>query len=440
MRGARLDRWAAPPWSHVDNPLPIYSASAGILAVLTSMTAVRSVAAGTAKPSSGPRPLSDLLGNGIVAASLWVAASLMMFFAPLAAHAQQVVKLAVGAPLTGPLAKHGQEVANAVKLAVEEWNKAGGVLGKRVEVVEADDQGNPQVGVAAAEKVAADPAVLGVVYGITSVTCIPSSDVFEKVNLTMISPGCTNPKVTDRRLKTVNRVCARDDAQGPAGAMFAVQDLGAKKIGIFDDGTTGPRGAADEFEKRAKGLGATTWRYVIRAGDKDFRSVLGTVPKDVDVIYASLWAPEAALLAKQLPDVGLDVRLIGPDGQFEPVDYIQASGGAADGNYVTFLVPDLKKVPAAAGFLKAFEAKHGPVSSYGPLAYEAANIILTAVKKVGKPDRAAVRDAVRSTSNYRGILGMPISFDDKGDVAGGTIYVYQVRGAGFEQVKTIVVK
>jgi branched-chain amino acid transport system substrate-binding protein len=256
----------------------------------------------------------------------------------------------------------------------------------------------------------------------------------------MISPGCTNPKVTDRRLKVVNRVCARDDAQGPAGAIFAVQDLKAKKIAIIDDGTTGPRGAADEVEKRARALGATALRFFVRAGDKDFRSVLGTIPKDVTVIYASLWAPEAALITKQLPDVGLDATLIGPDGQFEPVDYIQASGGAAEGNYVTFLVPDLSKIPAARGFLKAFEARYGPSSSYGPLAYEGANIILSAIKKVGRADRAAIRDAVRATRGYTGILGVPITFDDKGDVAGGAIYVYQVRGAGFEQVKTIVVK
>jgi len=374
-------------------------------------------------------------------ATLGVLAFCLATFAPPApALAQQVVKIAVGAPLTGSLAKHGQEVANAVKLAAEEWNARGGVLGKKVEVLEADDQGNPQAGVAAAEKVAADPAVLGVVYGITSVTCIPSSDVFEKVNLVMISPGCTNPKVTDRGLKVVNRVCARDDAQGPAGAIFAVQDLKAKKVAIFDDGTTGPRGAADEFEKRAKALGAATLRYVVRAGDKDFRAVLGTVPKDVSAIYASLWAPEAALMAKQLPDVGLSARMIGPDGQFEPVDYIQASGGAAEGNYVTFLVPDMRKVPAAAAFVKAFEARYGQLSSYGPLAYESANIILNAIKKVGKADRAAVRDAVRATKGYSGVLGTPITFDAKGDVAGGTIFVYQVKGTGFEQIKTIVVK
>jgi branched-chain amino acid transport system substrate-binding protein len=377
--------------------------------------------------------------RGVMA--VWVMVlGLTMIVGAVPAPAQQVVKIAAGVPLTGPLAKQGQEVANAVKLAADQWNQKGGVLGKKIEVLEADDQGNPQVGVSAAEKVAADAAVLGAVWGITSVTCIPVSEVLDRVSVTLISPGCTNPKVTDRGLKNTNRVCARDDAQGPAAAIFGVEDLKWKKIAVFDDGTTGPKGAADEFEKKAKSMGAQVFRYVIRAGDKDFRAILGTMPKDVNGIYASLWSPEAALIAKQLPDVGLNVRMIGPDGQFEPVDYIQASGGAVEGNYVTFLAPDMKKVPAAAEFVKAFEAKYGPLSSYGPLAYEAANIILEAIKKVGKADRAAVRDAVRATKNYKGVLGVPISFDDKGDVAGGVIFVYQVKGTSFEQIKTIVVK
>ncbi|HEY7761255.1 MAG TPA: branched-chain amino acid ABC transporter substrate-binding protein [Burkholderiales bacterium] len=356
------------------------------------------------------------------------------------AMAQSAIKIAVGAPLTGPLAKMGQEVANAVKLAAEEWNAKGGVLGRKIQVVEADDQGNPQIGVAAAEKVAADPAVVATVWGITSVTCIPVSEILQRANLALISPGCTNPRVTDRGLNNTNRVCARDDAQGPAIAIFGVQELKAKKIAIFDDGTTGPKGGADEVEKKAKALGAQTLRYQVRAGDKDFRAILGTLPKDVNLLVPSLWAPEAALIAKQLPDVGLDVRMIGPDGQFEVKDYIEASGGAAEGNYVTFLAPDMKKVPAAARFVSAFESKYGPLSSYGPLAYEAANIIFEAIKRAGKADRALVRDSVRATKDYKGILGVPITFDGKGDVIGGLIFVYQVRGMGFEQVKTIAVK
>ncbi len=358
-------------------------------------------------------------------------------FVTAPSRAQDVVKIAAGAPLTGQIAKQGQEVANAVKLAVEDWNKKGGVLGKKIEVLDADDQGNPQVGVAAAEKVAADPAVMGTVWGITSVTCIPASEVLERSSIVLITPGCTNPKVTDRGLKNVERICARDDLQGPAGLYYMVKTLGMKKVAVFDDGTTGPRGVADAVEAEGKKLGVTILRYVIRSGDKDFRSILGTIPKDVDGIYAGIWAPDAALIAKQLSDVGLNVRMVGPDGMFEPVDYIQASAGAAEGNYVTFLVPDVKKIPAAQDFLKEFEAKYGTLSSYGPLAYESTNIVLTAIQKVGKLDRAAIAAAVRATSGYQGILGFPITFDEKGDVKGAQVYIYQVKGDHFEQLGAV---
>ena len=357
-------------------------------------------------------------------------------FFGLTAQAQQTIKIAAGAPLTGALANPGQEVFNAVKLAADEWNAKGGVLGMKIEVVAADDQGNPQVGVAAAEKVVADSAIMGAVWGITSSTCIPASEILEKANMVFITPGCSNPVVTDRGLKNMHRLCARDDFQGPAGIIFAVKDLKAKKIAIFDDGTTGPRGAADAAEKQAKTMGVGVMRFVLRSGDKDFRAVLGTVPKDVDVIYASLWAPDAALMAKQLPDVGHKARMIGPDGLFEPVDYVKAAAGSAEGNYVTFFVPDMKKIPAAVSFVKSFEAKYGAISSYGPLAYEGANILLEAIKKVGKADRAAIRDAVRATK-HNGILGMEIKFDAKGDVATPSLSVYQVKGLGFELVKTV---
>jgi branched-chain amino acid transport system substrate-binding protein len=266
-------------------------------------------------------------GFGLIAAGV-----LALGLVTTPSYAQDVVKIAAGAPLTGPLAKQGQEVANAVKLAAEDWNKKGGVLGKKIEVVEADDQGNPQVGVAAAEKVAADPAVMGTVWGITSVTCIPASEVLDRSAIVLITPGCTNPKVTDRGLKTVERVCARDDLQGPAGLYYMVKTLGKKKIAVFDYGTTGQTWVGDTVEVEGKKLGVTILRYSIRPGDKDFRSILGTIPKDVDGIYAGIWARDAALIAKQLPDVGLNVRMLGSDGLFEPVDYIQASAGAADGN------------------------------------------------------------------------------------------------------------
>jgi branched-chain amino acid transport system substrate-binding protein len=368
---------------------------------------------------------------------LMVAAASVFVLAAWPVQAQDVIKIVAGAPLTGSLGKQGHEVVNAVRLAVDEWNAKGGVLGKKIALVEADDQGNPQVGSAAADKIASDPAVMGAVWGITSVTCMPVSEILDRANIAMITPGCTNPKVTDRGIKSVARVCARDDFQAPAGAVWLISELKRKRVAAIDDGTTGPRGAADEFETKGKALGATVLRFAIHAGDKDFRPVLRTIPKDVDAIYASIWAPEAAILVKQLRDAGLAVPVLGSDGLFEPIGFIHASGGAAEGDYVSFLVPDVSKVPSAQAFAKAFETKYGAVSSYGPLAYEATNILLTAIQKVGKPDRAAIRDAVRATKGYPGLLGNAVTFNGKGDVDTQNIYIYQVKGPNFVQVKAI---
>ena len=282
---------------------------------------------------------------------------------------------------------------------------------------------------------------MGAVWGITSVTCIPVSEMLDRVNMVLISPGCTNPKVTDRGLKNVNRTCARDDAQGPAGAMFAVQDLKAKKIAMFDDGTTGPKGAADEVEKGPRRSGPKPHALCGPRRRQGLPRHPGHVPKDVDVIYASLWAPEAALIAKQLPDVGLGSADDRPGRTVRAGGLHPGLGRRRRGQLRDVPRPGHEEGSRGGGLREGVRGEvRDAVSSYGPLAYEAANIILEAVKKAGKADRAAIRDAVRATKNYKGMLGVPISFDDKGDVAGGVIFVYQVKGQGFEQIKTIVVK
>jgi branched-chain amino acid transport system substrate-binding protein len=350
-----------------------------------------------------------------------------------AALAQQsTITIAVGVPLSGPLASDGLGADHAVHLAVDQWNQEAGTGVPQIRVLDVDDQANPQVAVSAAEKVVADPSILGVVYGITSSTCIPASDVFQNAGLVMITPGCGNPQVTERGKTVVFRMIPRDDVQGPAGAIYAVTNLHAKKIAVIDDGTAGPRGVADEFAKQAQALGATVLRYTIRPGDKDFHPLLGTIPKDVDVIYSAVWAPDAALLAEQRLDVGLKVPMIGPESQFVVNDYIQASQGAAEGNYITYYAPDINKIPSAAPFMKAYHDKYGDLASYDAFFYDGANLLLSAIRSAGpNPTRASVLGAVRDTKNFKGILGSIYNFDAKGDITARVMYIYQVHGDQF---------
>jgi branched-chain amino acid transport system substrate-binding protein len=349
----------------------------------------------------------------------------------------RAVKLGVRTALSGSVAKPGNEVLQSVQLAAEQWNARGGVAGMRVEVVGADDASNPAQASTVSQQLCADGDVIGVVGSFQSATGIPSSEVLNKCSLAYIAPGETNPKLTDRGLDNVNRVCPRDDDQGPAVAIYARDVLQANKVFVLDDQSTGGKGLADQFEKQATQLGMTTQRGAIKVGDKDFRAILSTMPRDIDAVYFGGFAPEGALMAKQMRELGYQQPLMGGDPLYEPEDFVRASGGAAESGVVSFIGADIHSVPAAADYVQSFEARYGPVSSYGPQAYEAANLILTALQKVGKPERAAVRDAVRQTRDYQGVLGIPITFDDKGDVAGGQIFVFRVKDGKLVQDRLI---
>jgi branched-chain amino acid transport system substrate-binding protein len=349
----------------------------------------------------------------------------------------RTIKLGVRTALSGSVAKPGNEVLRSVELAVEQWNARGGVAGMRIEVAAVDDASNPAQASTVSERLCADSDVMAVVGSFQSATGIPSSEVLNKCGLAYVASGETNPRLTERGLNNVNRICPRDDDQGPALAIYAKEALEANKMVVLDDQSTGGKGQADEVEKKLKELGIEVQRGAIKAGDKDFRAILSTMPRDVDAVYFGGFAPEGALVAKQMRELGYQQPIMGGDGLYEPEDFVQASGGGAEGAVVSFVGPDIRTVPEAADYVKSFEAKHGPVSSYGPQAYEAANVILTAIQQVGKADRAAIVDAVRQTKDYQGILGIPITFNEKGDVAGGQIFIFRVKDGQFVQDRMI---
>jgi ABC-type branched-chain amino acid transport systems, periplasmic component len=125
--------------------------------------------------------------------------------------------------------------------------------------------------------------------------------------------------------------------------------------------------------------------------------------------------------------------MVGPESQMVVADYIKASGGAADGNYVTYYAPDIRKIPSALSFVKAYEAKYGEMASYDPFFYDGANLLLTAIKNAGPgATRATVLSAVRNTKDFQGVLGSTYNFDAKGDITARVMHIYQVKGDNFE--------
>lgn len=180
-------------------------------------------------------------------------------------------------------------------------------------------------------------------------------------------------------------------------------------------------------------IAAAAARRTINVGDTDFRDILSAIPADIDALVFYGFLPEGALIAQQWSELGHSQPILGGDPLYEQEGFIDASQGAAEGAPVTFVGPDIRLVPAAADFVADYEARYGPVQSYGPQAYEATNIILSAIQSSGSTDREVIRETVRQTSGYQGILGIPITFDNKGDIEGGAIYVFRVVNGAFVQ-------
>lgn len=326
---------------------------------------------------------------------------------------EEVIKIGIAGPMTGDQAKMGTDFRNGVTLAVEEWNAKGGVLGKKVEMLIADDQHDPKQAVSVANKLVND-GVVGIIGHFNSSCSIPASDVYNRAGIPMITPASTNPQLTEKGYRGVFRVCGRDDQQGSIGARFVTEMLKVKKIAIIHDKTTYGQGLADEFKKGITDKAEVVYYGGIVQGDKDFKSVLTTIrEKSPELIYFGGIYPEAGLLVKQARELGIKVPFMSGDGTIDP-KFIEIAGKeSAEGTYLTFS-PDPRKIPTARSFIDNYEKRFGEIGPYSVYAYDATNILLTAIKEAGTTDGKAVIEKLHSLE-FSGALGS-IKFDEKGDV------------------------
>lgn len=358
----------------------------------------------------------------------------------------KVIKIATVTPLSGSQAALGESIKLGAQLAFEERKGELEALGFQPEFAPQDDQADPKVGVTVANKLIADKDVLAVDGHYNSGVAIPSSEVYAKDNLCMVSPGNTAVEITERGLANVNRICSRDDKQGPFGAKFAAQDLQAKSVFIIHDKTTYGQAIADEFKKQAEKEGMTVAGYEgITAGESDFSGVLNQVSAATpDVVYFGGIYPEGSLLIKQMKEKGISSKFIGPDGM-DDAEVVKIAGEAAIGTYYTSPAADISRTPEGKAFAEKYLAKFGKEpgnwSAYG---YDAMNIcidgIIKAIKDNGgkKPSRQQVSEAVRGLKDVKGITST-VTFDEKGDNLGAMLYLAEFKEAVYppEVIKEI---
>ena len=328
------------------------------------------------------------------------------------AIAQDPIKLGEFASMTGKEAVFGQNVNKGTRLAVEETNAAGGVLGRKLELITEDNQSKPGESATVVKKLISRDKVTVILGEITSGRTLEAAPIAQAAKIPLISPGATNTEVTAKG-NYIFRVCFIDDFQGTVMAKFARETLKLKRVAILSSVSSAQSvGLAKYFRERF-----TSSTTVIAAeqkygeGDKDFRAQLTAIKAaGADGIFVPGYYAEAALICKQARDLGFTLPLLGVDG-WESPDLIAIAGAAAEGCYLSTHYSPESKSPAVVAFNARFQKRWGISSNaLSVLGYDATMLAIDAIRRAGSTDGAKIRDSLAMTANYPAITGS-ISFD-----------------------------
>ncbi|PAW79298.1 MAG: hypothetical protein B9S32_04950 [Verrucomicrobia bacterium Tous-C9LFEB] len=338
------------------------------------------------------------------------------------------LKIGIAGVRTGTDGSIGGAMINGSIIAVDEWNAKGGVLGKKVELVIRDDEGKPDKAVSVARELVSN-GVAAVIGHFNSGCTIPSSPIYNEAKILQITPGSTNPKVTEQGFPALFRIIGRDDQQGTIAAKFMREKLGLTKIAVLHDKTAYGEGFANEVKKTflANGGQVVVFDGIPRT-ELDFRANIAVIKSSG--AQALLWGgmySQSGPLYLQLRLAGLDIPFVSGNGTIDP-NFLDTVGASASNIYITF-GPDYENLPAAQPFIKKYRSLYGKEGAYSVYGYDAANVLLEAIQTAGSADAAKVAAVLREKT-FNTVLG-PVSFDAKGDLKQSNDILWTVKDSKF---------
>ncbi len=344
-----------------------------------------------------------------------------------AAPAGTTVTIAHAGPLTGSIAHLGKDDENGVALAVAQANDKKIVIdGKPVtfKMMSEDDQADPKVGTTVAQKLV-DAKVAAVIGHLNSGVTIPASEIYNKAGIPVISGSATNPKLTERGLKTVFRTVGRDDQQGPAIASYVANELKAKKVAIADDKTAYGEGLADEVEKTLKAAKVTiVGRERTNDKETDFKAILTKIKaKNPDVVFYGGMDATGGPLIKQARELGIKAVFAFGDGACTD-EMGKLAGQAAEGMVCS--QAGLPREAASKEFVDAYKAKYGEIKQYAPYFYDGTMAMIEAMKKANSVDPAKFAPEIFNVT-FTGATGN-VAFDAKGDRKDAEMTIFKLQG------------
>src|SRR5579864_3815923 len=328
-----------------------------------------------------------------------------------AASAQ--IKLGVAGPITGPNAAFGAQLVNGTQQAVDDINKAGGILGQKLTLEQGDDVSDPKQGVSVANKFVGD-GVKFVVGHFNSGVTIPASDVYSENGVLFITPSATNPKVTDRKLWDAFRVCGRDDQQGLVWAELARDKLKGKKIAVIHDKTTYGKGLADSALENMHKFGVKEVLYEgVNTGEKDYSAIVSKIKESgADYLMWGGLHTEGGLIVRQMRDQGMKTVMISGDGITDS-EFAAIGGPGVEGTLMTF-GPEPRNNPNAKAVVAEFKAKGFDPQGYTLYSYAAMQILKASAEAAKSLDTKKMAEYMHSGVAFHTVLG-DIAFDKKGD-------------------------
>jgi branched-chain amino acid transport system substrate-binding protein len=339
-------------------------------------------------------------------------AAILLIALPGTPFAQDTIKIGFFAPITGPAAVDGTSAKNAVEIGLKEVNDAGGIKGKKAELIIYDDRLKAEEAVAIANKLIEKDKVVGVVSGSYSGPTRVTAPIFQKAGMPMVAGYAVHPDVTwDPKAKKPNDFIFRNgflgEVEGAAAAEYAVKNLKAKKMSlIFMDNDFG-RAISAGFASHAEKLGAAilTKQMYKFPGEKDFRPFLTRIKEgNPDLIFAAGYYNEAAAIVRQAKELEIKGILMGEEG-FDSPKFLEIAGPAAEGVIIATNLDRDDPRPLVQNFLKSYRQAYGhDADMVGASSYDAFKILVAAIEKAGT-DAKAIQKALLDTKDYNGLTG-----------------------------------
>ncbi len=381
-----------------------------------------------------------------VLGTLAVLSLALLLAAPAPAQQAQTIQIAWAGPLTGDVAQLGQGYLKGIKLAFDEWNAKGGVLGKKLTVVAEDDACDPKQAGTVATKIADDPKNVVLIGHFCSGTTLAGAPIINKVNLPMVTLS-SNPKITQQGWKNLFRPIANDNVQGKAGVAFVMRKLKAKKFALLNDKQAFGQGVTEVAKATIEKAGGSITSFGgVEPKDVDYSAVLTKIIKTEHpdaIVYCTNFNTSAGLMVKQIRQLGYKKPVVGCDGYFDP-GMPKAAGAAGDRKsdaeavYITFQTPPYSGPGApekVQAFAKKFKEKYNSdPAGYDIYGYDFANIVASAIQKAGSTDKEKIIETMHKSS-VPGLLIPEYKFDENGDVVNAPLYIYTVEKGQFKLVE-----